>query len=288
MATCTRRRIARKGEAAATVSQTEQPSPARAFIDFYNAADEHRYGREDLPEDVQALRRLVARYGVGADELIIDLGCGKGPLRGLGLRSLGLDLSHYALSRFRGAHWCVQGDAQQVPVRTGRAALVVTIATLEHLPSPGRCLDEIHRILRPGGLAYLAPAWFCRPWVSSGIAGKPYRVIPVRAWIYKAVVPLLNNLVARSLWIIAARIVREARLRARGGPMPLAYRRLQPNLVAYLDADSDASAAIDPHAAMAYFLSRGYGILSAPTLRHRLLARNTPVIVRKPTEGTPS
>ncbi len=285
------------------MSRTEQPSPARAIMDFYNVEDEYRYGREDLPEDVLALRRVVTRYGVGIGELVIDLGCGKGPLRGLGLRILGLDLSYYALSRFRGAHWCVQGDAQQVPVRTGQAALIVSIATLEHLPRPDRCLDEIHRVLRPGGLVYLAPAWFCRPWVSSGIAVKPYRAIPVRMWIYKAVLPLLNNLVARSLWIIAARFVREAHLRLRRSPMPLAYRRLQPNLVEYLDADSDASAAIDPHAAIAYFLSRGYDILSTPTLRHRLLARNTPVIVRKPagitgagqgarppgpTEGTPS
>ncbi len=264
------------------MSRVEQPSRTPTAVDFYNAEDEQRYGRTELPEDVRALRRLLSQHGVGPDEPIVDLGCGKGPLRGLGCRYLGLDLSHYALSRFRGAHWCVQGDAQRMPLPTGRVAVLVSIATLEHLPEPDRCLDEIHRVLRPGGLVYLAPAWFCRPWASRGIAGKPYHELPWRDRIYKAVLPLLNNMLARSLWIISTRIVREARLPFRRGPLPLTYRRLRPNLVEYLNADSDASAAIDPHAAIMYFLSRGYDVLSAPTLRRRLLARNAPVVARKP------
>ena len=254
---------------------------------FYNAADEDRYGRTDLPEEVQALRRLLARHGIGAEELVVDLGCGKGPLRGLGPRYLGLDLSHYALSRFRGAQWSVQADAQEVPVRSGAAAVVVSTATLEHLPAPERCLAEIDRILRPGGLAYLAPAWFCRPWAGRGVAVKPYAALPLRDRITKALLPILDHTVIRALWIIPVRMLREIRLRLRRGPLPLAYRPLEANLSEYLCADSDASAAIDPHAVIAYFLSRGYDVPSAPSLRDRVLCGYAPVVVRKGTRTRP-
>jgi SAM-dependent methyltransferase len=258
-------------------------SPGRRApaLEFYNAADENRYGRADLPDEVQALRRVFERHGVGPHELIVDLGCGKGPLRRLGRRYLGIDLSHFALSRFRGAHWSIQGDAQEVPVRTGAAAVVVSTATLEHLPAPGRCLNEIDRILRPGGLAYLAPAWFCRSWAGRGLTVKPYGTLPLRDRVTKALLPLLDNTAVRALWIVPVRVLREIRLHLRRDPMPLAYRRLRPNLTEYLCADSDASAAIDPHAAIVYFLSRGYEVLSAPSLRHRLFVRYAPVIVRK-------
>ncbi|HLY21461.1 MAG TPA: class I SAM-dependent methyltransferase [bacterium] len=255
--------------------------------EFYNAADEDRYGRADLPQQVRALRRLLARHGIGADELVVDLGCGKGPLRGLGARYLGVDLSHYALSRFRGTQWSVQGDAQEVPVRGGAAALVVSTATLEHLPAPERCLAEIDRMLRPGGLAYLAPAWFCRPWAARGVAVRPYAALPLRDRITKALLPMLDSTVIRGLWIIPVRILREIRLRLRRGPLPLAYRRLEPNLREYLCADSDASAAIDPHAVIAYFLSRGYDVPGAPSLRDRILFRYAPVVVRKGTRKVP-
>jgi len=218
--------------------------PGTTATDFYNAADEQRYGRTALPADTGALILLLARYSIGPNDLILDLGCGKGPLRGLGGRYLGLDLSYYALSRFLGTQWGVQADAQQVPVKAGRVSVVVSTATLEHLPAPGRCLDEIDRVLRPGGLAYLAPAWFCRPWASRGIAVKPYRSLPLRDRITKALLPILDSMLVRSLWIIPVRILREIRFGLRRRPVPLAYRRLHPNLTEYVCADSDASAAI--------------------------------------------
>ena len=60
------------------------------------------------------------------------------------------------------------------------------------------------------------------------------------------------------------------------------YRRLNPNLEEYLDFDSDAFVSMDPHAAIHFFLSRGYLIESHPGLFSRLRARWQPIIVRKP------
>lgn len=257
----------------------------RAATEFYNSEDEQRYGREALPDATEDVRRLLARDASGPHDLVVDLGCGKGPFKSLGPRYVGLDLSLYALRTFHGAGRCVQADIQEVPLRDGCAGVVLSTAALEHLPSPERCLAEVDRVLRPGGVAYLAPAWFCRSWASSGLSVKPYAVLRWRDRMYKSLLPVLDSFVVRSLWIVPARIWRELRFALRPRPLAFAYRRLQPNLTEYLCADSDASVSMDPHAAIMYFLSRGYQILSASTALRRVLVRHAPVIVRKSEQG---
>ena len=45
----------------------------------------------------------------------------------------------------------LQGDAQELPMATGVFDAVVVAFGLLHLPSPMRCLAEVHRVLKPGG-----------------------------------------------------------------------------------------------------------------------------------------
>lgn len=250
--------------------------------EFYNAEDERRYGRDALPDLGDEIRRLVERYAGGPADLVVDLGCGKGPFRDLAPGYLGIDISHYALRTFHGSGRCAQADIQALPVRSERAAVVISIAALEHVPAPEHCLEEVHRILRPGGVAYLAPAWFCRPWASRGLTVRPYRALSLREKLFRVVIPVLDQTVVRALWVVPARGMRELHRWWSGRPMSFRYRRLTPNLAEYLGPDSDASAAMDPHAVITYFLSRGYTILNAPTLRARLLVRHAAMIVRKP------
>lgn len=70
-----------------------------------------------------------------------------------------------------------------------------------------------------------------------------------------------------------------------GRPLPLRYRTLHPrwDLIEQYGhvSDDDAVADIDPHAGIAFFKTRGYLVMSHPTLFKRLTARHEPVIVRK-------
>ena len=61
------------------------------------------------------------------------------------------------------------------------------------------------------------------------------------------------------------------------------YERLTPNLEEYVGTDCDAFTSMDPQAAALYFATRGWDVLSHPTFRDRMLARHSPVVVRKPT-----
>jgi ubiquinone/menaquinone biosynthesis C-methylase UbiE len=108
-------------------------------------------------------RRAVARIRRGE---AADLGCGPGQLvielarRSPGLRVTGIDLSDEMIARgqdnarragvadrvsFR------RGDAQQIPFPDASLDLVVSTLSLHHWSDPVAVLDEIARVLRPGG-----------------------------------------------------------------------------------------------------------------------------------------
>lgn len=56
----------------------------------------------------------------------------------------------------------VYGDVQQIPLRGQSVDCVICTEVLEHLPRPERCVNEIHRLLRDGGLV-LASVPFLYP-----------------------------------------------------------------------------------------------------------------------------
>lgn len=91
---------------------------------------------------------------------VLDLGCGAGTyvrlLAGLGHRAVGLDYSLPSLARAVAADpgWkgrYVAGEAYALPFKDGTFNLVVSIGVLQALEHPERALDEMVRVLHPGG-----------------------------------------------------------------------------------------------------------------------------------------
>lgn len=97
-----------------------------------------------------------------APRRLLDVGCGSGYLARLlkarlpGLAVHGVDVSRVALARAR-AHvgWVCQVDLDRghLPLRSDQYDTVVCVEVLEHLYDPDHALQEIHRVLAPGGLA---------------------------------------------------------------------------------------------------------------------------------------
>ncbi len=98
-------------------------------------------------------------------DVMVDLGCGSGNLlfnSGLTPATLavGLDASRGAL-RFclerRGARPAgfAQAIGNALPLAGNTADLVILVEVIEHLDDPGTVLNEIHRILKPGGRLFL-------------------------------------------------------------------------------------------------------------------------------------
>ena len=102
----------------------------------------------------RVVRKLIQRYRASAP--MLDAGCGTGlNLASLPPGSVGLDINprNIALVRARlPGHIAIEGDVEAMPFPDGSLSTVICTEVLEHIPHPQTALEEIHRVLRPGGL----------------------------------------------------------------------------------------------------------------------------------------
>lgn len=102
-------------------------------------------------------RAALAPLGAGWDgRVVVDVGCGPGnvaaALAGRPRLLLGVDVAEASLRIARRFGYVpILADAQNLPLRSGIADLVVLNATLHHCDDMARVLREAARLLRPGG-----------------------------------------------------------------------------------------------------------------------------------------
>jgi SAM-dependent methyltransferase len=80
----------------------------------------------------------------GTPQRVLDLGCGNSPYAALFPDRLCLDIR-------RRPDAGIVGDAHCLPLATGSFDLILSTEVLEHALEPQRVVDEIRRVLRPGG-----------------------------------------------------------------------------------------------------------------------------------------
>ena len=118
----------------------------------------------------------------GPPALIVDVGCGDGTATILaaqvnpGHRIVGLDWSADAL---RDAHTrgltLIRAEVEPsgLPIASGCADVVIMSELIEHLVDPDSALDEVRRVLRPGGTLLLSTpnlaAWYNRGLLALGV-----------------------------------------------------------------------------------------------------------------------
>lgn len=158
---------------------TGTTSPPPGLRDFYeNPAVPVASG------DGRTLRqaRLLADALDAPGQVILDIGCGDGTAAATaapflaGHRLIGVDWSQDALRRARprmGA--VVRGELEHggLPLADGCADAVLFSEILEHLVDPDQALDELRRVLRPGGHLMLSTpnlaAWYNRALLLAGV-----------------------------------------------------------------------------------------------------------------------
>jgi len=136
------------------------------------------------PDRAQRMARMlsVALRGATVPACILDVGCGDGSAAALaaqrnqGHRMTGLDWSAGALARAcRLGLAVVRGgvDAPGLPFASGCADVVVMSELIEHLVDTDAALDEVFRVLKPGGSLLLSTpnlaAWYNRGLVALGV-----------------------------------------------------------------------------------------------------------------------
>jgi ubiquinone/menaquinone biosynthesis C-methylase UbiE len=121
-----------------------------------------RWGEGDV-ETLAAGRARFAAY-LGAGATVLDVGCGPGRdtarLHDLGLRVYGLDRSLGMLVEAHQRHTCplLLDDMRHLPAHSGVFDGLWVCASFLHIPKRDgpAVLQEFRRVLRPGGLLYLA------------------------------------------------------------------------------------------------------------------------------------
>lgn len=118
-----------------------------------------RPGWSSSGEQLEAL----VRSHLNPDSRVMDLGCGRGGVVELFWRDVklaaGLDPDVPSLSEHRARGMpVVTGRGEQLPFAGESFDLIVCIWVLEHLQSPEDVLNEVRRVLRPGGhFVFLTP-----------------------------------------------------------------------------------------------------------------------------------
>ncbi len=103
-------------------------------------------------------QRHVAAYKLCADLLpeeskVLDLGCGVGHSFHLlaPRESVGLDADPRALEGQE--RETIAGDMRALPFEDCTFPAVLSVQSIEHVPDPGRVLEQVRRVMRPGATA---------------------------------------------------------------------------------------------------------------------------------------
>jgi ubiquinone/menaquinone biosynthesis C-methylase UbiE len=130
------------------------PSTARQAF----ARQARAYSMSPLQTDPARLARLVEFVRPLPGERALDLACGPGivaaALERAGLLVTGIDLTREMLreAAARGGR-CVQGNADRLPFPDRTFDVAVCRNSFHHFPAPRAVMDEMGRVLRPGGRA---------------------------------------------------------------------------------------------------------------------------------------
>ncbi len=124
--------------------------------------------------------RAVAQLPGPIDgRLVLDLGCGPGTYsaameRG-GATVVSTDLHVDELRRYgAGPVRAVVSDGRRTPFADASFAAVLCSNVLEHTPQPFQVLEEIERVLVPGGWAYISWTNWLSPWGGHAVAPLHY------------------------------------------------------------------------------------------------------------------
>ena len=119
---------------------------------------EELYGVEQARKHSIALSLLK----VGVGDVVIDVGCGNGTLlkalAKLGSLAVGVDVSKEMLKaakrKLGSEAYLTLADAEALPFRGGGFTAAFLVTVIHDLPNPLRCLEEVYRVLKPGGACF--------------------------------------------------------------------------------------------------------------------------------------
>jgi SAM-dependent methyltransferase len=138
---------------------------ANETYQFYNRSEGYlrRLESAGWRPEYGAVLGMLHRYGVRTESRVLDFGCGVGDMAATlaraGYRAVGADISvlfvQSALARYPHLPFVALDTGAHLPMPSGEFAAVTAINTIEHVARPAEALQEMVRLLQPGGLLVL-------------------------------------------------------------------------------------------------------------------------------------
>jgi SAM-dependent methyltransferase len=138
-------------------------------------------GDTDAPENLAKRAALILSYLPDDPCRFLDCGCGSGGYivtlsRRHAIDAYGIEFESekVAKAHARGLDKSrvLQGDIEDLPHTSGSFDAVLLNEVLEHVPDQHRGLDEVHRVLRPGGLLFVFSPNRRFPFETHGVISK--------------------------------------------------------------------------------------------------------------------
>ena len=125
--------------------------------EFYEAFDCERERIEPLP-----IQRQVYDFKGAKNKTILDVGCGNGWVLsnffregarcfGLDLTRKAIDLSEKRFKMIKGSGLFLVANAEELPFQDSFFDIVTAMGVLHHTPNIDKAIEEIYRVLKPGG-----------------------------------------------------------------------------------------------------------------------------------------
>ena len=110
-------------------------------------------------------RKIVEELGIQSKDKVLEIGSGLGLLGseikkivGSDLKYFGLDLIFGSLTKSEKSILPIQANAVSLPFADGAFDKIVSTDVFEHIPNARTAVAEVHRVLRPGGMAFVVIA----------------------------------------------------------------------------------------------------------------------------------
>jgi len=258
------------------------------YVEFYEKQDRENVYSAGLEAEkhtffrvLNNIKKLLKENNITNPE-VLEIGAGNGRFQDVFDDYTGIDITENSRKYFHKKYVVIE-DGKPYPFKDEEFDLVFTNAVFEHIPNINLTLKEMIRVAKRGGYIVFNPAWQCRPWAADGYPVRPYSDFNFFGKIYKATIPIGENLLFRLSHVMPKRLffLILFLFNKKFFKNKLIYIKLKANYEIFWMSDSDACNSIDPFMAILYFRANNLEIVNYPTLLKQFLIRTNEIILRK-------
>ena len=199
----------------------------------------------------------------------LEIGCGRGAFQNMVEDYTGFDISSIVKKYHRKNFF--SGSAEKLPFKDNSFNALWTINVLEHIIDPEKALMEMRRVLKPGGMLYLAAAWHCRSWAADGYPVRPYKDFNIKGKTIKFSIIFRNAKIYLALKYIIKRLFIMLRFNLFDRKKILfRHKKIKANFDHFWMSDSDAVNNMDQLHTIYWFVSRKDNCLNCNSFIEKL------------------